>query len=207
MQDSYYKYKEQERENTVAWLLNSDMDPNTKNWVTEQFTRTSARRKSIGTTNAMLLNEFNININDNTNNQSIIDEPSSTLDLLKDELLEAGDTSIINITNDDDRISSMVNTTTTNSPSLLLNPLPLKDIALLDSWTFPIFDYNDDQLTTFIFNFETKTSLLSSLSIDLNEFHSLLLTIRSNYRNIPYHNFWHAVDVCQTCYCFYININ
>jgi GAF domain-containing protein len=58
------------------------------------------------------------------------------------------------------------------------------------------------QLVAMIKRMFTNLDLLEPLGIKEQRLHRFIMAIRSKYRDVPYHNFFHAFDVTQTCYAY-----
>ena len=78
-----------------------------------------------------------------------------------------------------------------------------------DDMTTPEFDlhqYKNDTTGHFIIpmlvGLFDELGYIKKFHIDKAVLTRFLLSVKSMYRNIPYHNFYHAVDVAQTMFCY-----
>jgi cAMP-specific phosphodiesterase len=93
----------------------------------------------------------------------------------------------------------------------ILNGLePSDDLAKkLQSREFNLFDVRE-QMTTEAYDLSVRLVLqlvdsagyLEKFKCPKETFCRFILACRDKYRHVPYHNFYHAVDVCQTVYTF-----
>ena len=80
-------------------------------------------------------------------------------------------------------------------PSSLLPPVPS-----LASLSFNVLDLDEDQLLVYAVQTLEHLNLVSSLSLSLPHLQRFLLSIRSQYRLNPYHNWHHGFHVFQFGY-------
>ncbi|PRP78206.1 3'5'-cyclic nucleotide phosphodiesterase family protein, partial [Planoprotostelium fungivorum] len=104
--------------------------------------------------------------------------------------------------------------------SLSLNqsvPKPLKAVTLANdkrfevtaadkkavlSWNFDALSYSSDDLVRMCLAMFDNFGLITSFNIPKDRLLNLILDIRKSYRDVPYHNFYHAVDVTQVVFMF-----
>eukprot|EP01062_Namystynia_karyoxenos_P082096 TRINITY_DN917_c0_g6_i1.p1 TRINITY_DN917_c0_g6~~TRINITY_DN917_c0_g6_i1.p1 ORF type:complete len:1378 (+),score=480.69 TRINITY_DN917_c0_g6_i1:68-4135(+) len=85
--------------------------------------------------------------------------------------------------------------------------LDAESLAAVTSPAFDIHQYKNDPaksdlcIVLVIALFEDM-GFLEEFSLPRETLVQFLIVVRSKYRSVPYHNFFHAVDVCQTMYCF-----
>ena len=70
----------------------------------------------------------------------------------------------------------------------------------LDRWDFDVYVYSIDELTFLAWRMFMEMGAGSLERLNLDALKRFLLTVRANYRDNPYHNFYHAVDALQACY-------
>lgn len=82
---------------------------------------------------------------------------------------------------------------------------PPELVALLPSWDFNIHRFRDglsdpDLLVALLLHAFRELDLIETCKLDETVLCRFILAIRSRYRNVPYHSFFHACDVTQTMF-------
>jgi hypothetical protein len=70
----------------------------------------------------------------------------------------------------------------------------------LNSWDFDVYAYSIDELTFLAWRMFMGMGAGSLERLNLDALQRFLVAVRTNYRDNPYHNFYHAVDALQACY-------
>uniref|UniRef100_A0A6B2L4I7 PDEase domain-containing protein n=1 Tax=Arcella intermedia TaxID=1963864 RepID=A0A6B2L4I7_9EUKA len=89
-----------------------------------------------------------------------------------------------------------------------LNPgsVPMNVIEELNSLNFDIFPYKDSNdeefLILLLMQMFHKTGVMHEFNIPESTLYRFIKTVAMRYRSVPYHNFFHAWNVCQTMYFF-----
>jgi len=76
-------------------------------------------------------------------------------------------------------------------------------LSQVDSWSFPIFKFNDSTqhcLSLLGFHIFSTTGLLDTFKINPVHFRNYFEAIEQGYHDVPYHNRIHAADVLQAVY-------
>ncbi|XP_019617478.1 PREDICTED: dual 3',5'-cyclic-AMP and -GMP phosphodiesterase 11A-like [Branchiostoma belcheri] len=81
--------------------------------------------------------------------------------------------------------------------SLKASPIPAVEDLDLKAFTFNDFLLNRDEMLTASISMFESMGLVSKFQIDYETLCRLMLTVRKNYRNVAYHNWRHAFNVCQ----------
>lgn len=96
--------------------------------------------------------------------------------------------------------------------SLATIPLPLKMASLADdprfipteadkkavlSWSFDALSYTREDLIRLVLAMFDIAGITKGFNIPTDRLFNLIVAISKAYRDVPYHNFWHAVDVTQ----------
>lgn len=93
-----------------------------------------------------------------------------------------------------------------SSDELLSVPLPLADVAAsidlgdLLSWDWDIFAYTEQQLTVAVAKVFQHFNFFETYHIPMDKFQRWVLAVRNGYPDNAFHNFYHAVDICQTVF-------
>jgi cAMP-specific phosphodiesterase len=94
--------------------------------------------------------------------------------------------------------------------SHIMNQIDI-DADILDrikSRNFSLFDIREqmencyDVCVKIVLELVSRTGYLDEFKCPRDVFCRFILACRDKYRNVPYHNFYHAVDVCQTVHTF-----
>eukprot|EP01097_Dermamoeba_algensis_P001608 TRINITY_DN1602_c0_g1_i4.p1 TRINITY_DN1602_c0_g1~~TRINITY_DN1602_c0_g1_i4.p1 ORF type:complete len:464 (-),score=54.11 TRINITY_DN1602_c0_g1_i4:203-1594(-) len=96
---------------------------------------------------------------------------------------------------------------TSSLPSTPTNEPKMQGQALLRSWNFDVFTYKENDLLPLAVSMLHHLELITRFKIPVQKLMSFLVSVRSSYRNNPYHNFYHAFDVFQTVFCFLSTMN
>ncbi|CAF0874237.1 unnamed protein product [Brachionus calyciflorus] len=75
----------------------------------------------------------------------------------------------------------------------------------LRSYSFNDFSLNVDQMVLAAFEMFKQSGLMKTFQIDKRTLMQWLLTVRKNYRDLEYHNWSHAFNVCQTMFAIFEN--
>ena len=76
----------------------------------------------------------------------------------------------------------------------------------MESLSFDSFEKSNSEKDSIICKIFQNLSILKIIGIDKDQFKSFLFKVRENYHHIPYHNYSHAVDVCQFMYILFKNM-
>eukprot|EP01126_Amoeba_proteus_P065354 TRINITY_DN927_c0_g1_i17.p1 TRINITY_DN927_c0_g1~~TRINITY_DN927_c0_g1_i17.p1 ORF type:complete len:482 (+),score=93.35 TRINITY_DN927_c0_g1_i17:497-1942(+) len=96
-------------------------------------------------------------------------------------------------------------------PSINLATVKQEDRELLSSLAFNVLDMEqrykneedcEEYLTLLIMTMYVDLGLVHEFNIDQRKLYRFILTICRKYRNVPFHNFYHAFNVTQTMYYF-----
>lgn len=74
--------------------------------------------------------------------------------------------------------------------------------TITKTWNFQVWTYNIEGLVRCIIAIFESFGLIKEFSIPLDRLVSCILALSRSYRDVPYHNFFHAVDVFQTVFMF-----
>lgn len=77
-----------------------------------------------------------------------------------------------------------------------------EDRENVKSWSFDVWKYNTDGLIRNAIAMFENFNLIQQFNIPFDRLVNLLHALSKTYRDVPYHNFWHAVDVLQTVFLF-----
>jgi len=86
-----------------------------------------------------------------------------------------------------------------------------EEIAEFKSNKFSIHQYKDkmhsktevaDRIIPLLVELFRDLDLLETFKVNEDTLYRFLIEVRRKYRDVPYHNFWHACDVTQTMYLF-----
>jgi len=69
-------------------------------------------------------------------------------------------------------------------------------------WGFPCFDYTPEQLTVYTTRLFTDLGLLAQFNIEASTMSRFVAEVARRYNEVPYHNFYHAFSVFQSCVWF-----
>ncbi|KAI8497107.1 hypothetical protein Bbelb_250560, partial [Branchiostoma belcheri] len=89
--------------------------------------------------------------------------------------------------------------------SLKASPIPAVEDLDLKAFTFNDFLLNRDEMLTASISMFESMGLVSKFQIDYETLCRLMLTVRKNYRNVAYHNWRHAFNVCQVMHAMLTN--
>ena len=81
---------------------------------------------------------------------------------------------------------------------------PLIHIDYLSSYKFDDFALNYDQMVVASYEMFKRLGLIKSFKIDKKTMFQFLLTVRKNYRDVEYHNWSHAFNVCQNMFAIFM---
>ena len=86
---------------------------------------------------------------------------------------------------------------------LAVKPVPSAATLGVDSLSFSYLGLSDDETFLSVIRMFTDLGLLSGFHIEYETFCRWVLTVKKNYRNdtVPYHNWYHAFNVCQMIFC------
>jgi hypothetical protein len=70
------------------------------------------------------------------------------------------------------------------------------------NWDFSVWDYDHAELVALCKTFFVKYNLLQQFKVPNDRLDNFLRRIPLHYNNVPYHSYYHAVDVMQGAYCF-----
>jgi len=73
----------------------------------------------------------------------------------------------------------------------------------LKSYLFDDFCLKQDEMVLASYEMFKHTGLMETFKIDQQTMFQWLLTVRKNYRDVAYHNFSHAFNVCQSMFAFF----
>lgn len=76
----------------------------------------------------------------------------------------------------------------------------LEHSSQLSSWTFDAFSLNGDEQLETCKAFFVHFGLLKTFHVPEQILDNFLRAVKKNYQQNPYHNFYHAVDVCQAAF-------
>ncbi|XP_078661084.1 dual 3',5'-cyclic-AMP and -GMP phosphodiesterase 11A-like isoform X1 [Branchiostoma floridae x Branchiostoma belcheri] len=85
------------------------------------------------------------------------------------------------------------------------SPIPAVEDLDLKAFTFNDFLLNRDEMLTASISMFESMGLVSKFQIDYETLCRLMLTVRKNYRNVAYHNWRHAFNVCQVMHAMLTN--
>uniref|UniRef100_A0A6B2L211 PDEase domain-containing protein n=1 Tax=Arcella intermedia TaxID=1963864 RepID=A0A6B2L211_9EUKA len=84
-----------------------------------------------------------------------------------------------------------------------INPQHIEDIKTLEFDVFPYLEAEDFEYPRLlIMQMFIDLNLVQTFDIDMNCLYRFLRYISSRYRNVPFHNWFHAFNVTQTMYFF-----
>ncbi|XP_074652338.1 dual 3',5'-cyclic-AMP and -GMP phosphodiesterase 11A-like isoform X1 [Tubulanus polymorphus] len=81
--------------------------------------------------------------------------------------------------------------------------VPEADALSLDKLTFNDFSLRMDDMVLAGIRIFMDTGLINKFKIDYETLCRFLLTVKKNYRNVAYHNWRHAFNVCQVMYALF----
>jgi cAMP-specific phosphodiesterase len=90
-------------------------------------------------------------------------------------------------------------------------PLAADDIAKITTKEFNLFTYREkadnmssarDMGCRVVAEIFKATGYLDTFNVDEDTLYNFIIRCRSKYRNVPYHNFFHAVDAVQTIFTY-----
>ena len=90
-----------------------------------------------------------------------------------------------------------------SSLSSSLFPPPISSLSTLGdifAWEYDIFSLPASSLLPLVYSLFSHFSFFSLFSIPLPVFSRFISSIRQQYHDQPFHSFWHAVDVAQSCF-------
>lgn len=94
------------------------------------------------------------------------------------------------------------------SPVFNLNSVSYKDLEMLDTLDFDVLPYQEqadlEYPVLLVFHIFRKLGLIDAFRIPHNTLYRFLKATGYRYRQVPFHNFYHAFNVTQTMYYFLI---
>ena len=73
----------------------------------------------------------------------------------------------------------------------------------LSSYIFDDFSLNKDEMILAAYEMFKESGMMKEFQIEKNTMFQWLLTVRRNYRDVEYHNFSHAFNVCQSMFAIF----
>ncbi|XP_067131816.1 dual 3',5'-cyclic-AMP and -GMP phosphodiesterase 11A-like [Centruroides vittatus] len=90
---------------------------------------------------------------------------------------------------------------------ILAATIPEMEELNLNSLKFDDFSLNSEQMILASIRIFSELGLISRFNIDYEALCMFLCTVRKNYRNLPYHNWRHAFNVCQVMFAIFTKCN
>eukprot|EP00163_Fabomonas_tropica_P034870 TRINITY_DN991_c0_g1_i2.p1 TRINITY_DN991_c0_g1~~TRINITY_DN991_c0_g1_i2.p1 ORF type:complete len:801 (+),score=175.11 TRINITY_DN991_c0_g1_i2:1812-4214(+) len=97
--------------------------------------------------------------------------------------------------------ASMSHIITVDPPSIV-SVMTQEQQSKIDTVLFDVWWFTDDQLIHIGVSLFHRLGLVKSLSIPTDKLSHFVLSVCQTYRNVPYHNFHHAMDVAHAMYLF-----
>ena len=82
-----------------------------------------------------------------------------------------------------------------DSDLILKKPEKLGDIGELYDYNFPMLEYTNNHLVSFVLMIFDKEKYLTTLGVDREICQTLVKDIATTYNVVPYHHFTHAFSV------------
>ncbi|XP_050525696.1 dual 3',5'-cyclic-AMP and -GMP phosphodiesterase 11A-like [Daktulosphaira vitifoliae] len=83
---------------------------------------------------------------------------------------------------------------------ILSLPVPAADSMNLYSLAFDDFSLNDDEMLMAAVSMFLELGLVKAFNIEKETLYRFLITVKRNYRDVPYHNWRHAFNVAQVMF-------
>ncbi|RNA40027.1 Dual 3 -5 -cyclic-AMP and -GMP phosphodiesterase [Brachionus plicatilis] len=81
---------------------------------------------------------------------------------------------------------------------------PMIHVDYLCSYRFDDFSLNQDEMVVASYEMFKRLGLIKSFKIDKKTLFQFLLTVRKNYRDVEFHNWSHAFNVCQNMFAIFM---
>uniref|UniRef100_A0A8D8WKA7 Phosphodiesterase n=2 Tax=Cacopsylla melanoneura TaxID=428564 RepID=A0A8D8WKA7_9HEMI len=88
---------------------------------------------------------------------------------------------------------------------LMEKPVPEAEVLHLDSLGFNDFSLEPNEMILAAVRMFDELQLINEFNIKREVLYKFLVTIKRNYRQVPYHNWWHAFNVTQMMFSILIN--
>lgn len=138
----------------------------------------------------------NNNINNNNNNDGL-PLTNSSHNLLPLSASGATSNAVVPLSNKGSSSAS-------NDDDSLITRLSRSDSCLV-SYLFNDFSLENDEMIVASYEMFKRSGLMRSFHIEKQTLFQWLLTVKKNYRNVEYHNWRHAFNVCQNMFAIFEN--